>query len=79
MTKQQLIDNATAKNFRIEFSKDKFGNEIIGINKNTNVWHWFEVYFSGNVFFHHSYSMNSGKVNKGIIHGIKILWTLEKN
>ena len=34
MTKQQLIDKATAKNFKVEFSKDKFGNEIIGINKN---------------------------------------------
>ena len=72
MNKQQLIDNATAKNFRIEFSQDRFGNEIIGINKNNNSYHWFEVLNSGNVMFQNSYSMNTGRTQKGFLHGLRV-------
>lgn len=75
MTKQQLIDKATAKNFKVEFSKDKFGNEIIGINKNNNCYHWFEV-MNDYLLFNHTYSMNTGKTIKGTLHGLRILNSL---
>ena len=75
MTKQQLIDKATAKNFKVEFSKDKFGNEIIGINKNNNCYHWFEV-LNDYLLFNHTYSMNTGKTNKGTLHGLRIINSL---
>ena len=78
MTKQQLIDNATAKNFKIEFGENKFGNELIGINKNNWVWHWFEVYPWGNVFFKQSYSQITGKSKKGTMHGLRVEMSLEK-
>ena len=44
MTKQQLIDNATAKNFKVEFSQDQFNNELIGINKGKYNYHWFNAF-----------------------------------
>lgn len=72
MTKQELINNANSKNFRVEFSKDIYGNEIIGINKNNNCYHWFEV-INENIYFNHTYSMNTGKIKKGIMHGLNIL------
>jgi hypothetical protein len=72
MTRQQLIDNATAKNFKVEFSKDQFDNELIGINKGKYNYHWFRVYASGNVFFHHSYSQLNGKTKKGCMHSLKV-------
>ena len=75
MTKQQLIDKATAKNFKVEFSKDKFGNEIIGINKNNNCYHWFEV-LNDYLLFNHTYSMNTGKSIKGTLHGLRIINSL---
>lgn len=75
MTKQQLIDKATAKNFKIEFSQDKFGNEIIGINKNNNCYHWFEI-LNDYLLFNHTYSMNTGKSIKGTLHGLKIINSL---
>lgn len=75
MTKQQLIDKATAKNFKIEFSQDRFGNEIIGINKNNNCYHWFEV-LNDYLLFNHTYSMNTGKSIKGTLHGLRIINSL---
>jgi hypothetical protein len=78
MTKQQLINNATAKNFKLQFSQDEFGNELVGINKNKSCYHWFKVYFGGNVFFDHTYSCNTGNVKRGFNHGFKITESLEK-
>ncbi len=75
MTKQQLIDNATSKNFKVEFSEDRFGNILIGVNKNNNCYHWFEI-FGGDIYFNHTYSMNTGKTNKGTLHGLRILNSL---
>ncbi len=76
MTKQQLIAKATEKNFRIEFSKDKFGNEIIGVNKNNNCYHWFQILNDDYLLFNHTYSMNTGKTNKGTLHGLRIINSL---
>ena len=75
MTKQQLIDKATAKNFKIEFSQDRFGNEIIGINKNNNCYHWFEL-VNDYLLFNHTYSLNTGKTIKGTLHGLRIINSL---
>lgn len=75
MTKQQLIDNATAKKFTIEFSKDKFNNELIGINKGKWNYHWFCVFNIDNeekVLFNHSYSQLTGKTKKSIKHAVNI-------
>lgn len=79
MTKQQLIDNATAKNFKVEFSQDKYENELIGINKGKYNYHWFRVYSTGQVYFHHTYSQINGKTKKGIMHGIRVIMSLEIN
>jgi hypothetical protein len=76
MTKQQLIDNATAKNFKVEFSQDQFDNELIGINKGKYNYHWFKVYLSGNVCFHHTYSQINGKTKKGLMHALRVERTL---
>jgi hypothetical protein len=78
MTKQQLIDNATARNFKVEFSQDKYGDILIGINKNNNCYHWFNL-FGGDIIFNHTYSMNTGKINKGTMHGIRVIMSLENN
>jgi hypothetical protein len=75
MTKQQLISNATSKNFRVEFSKDKFGNDLVGVNKNNNCYHWFQV-IDEYVLFNHTYSMNTGKTNKGTMHGLRVINSL---
>ena len=75
MTKQQLIKNATTKNFTIEFSKDKYSNDLIGINKGKWNYHWFIIYNIDNdekVLFSHSYSQLTGKVKKGIRLGVNI-------
>lgn len=72
MTKQQLIDNAIAKNFKVEFSKDQFDNELIGINKGKYNYHWFKVLSSGLVYFYHTYSQLNGKTKKGAMHSLKI-------
>jgi len=79
MTKQELINNAIAKKFTIEFSEDQFGNEMIGINKGKWNYHWFKVYTSGNVFFHHTYSQINGKTKKGLLYGIRVQISLENN
>jgi hypothetical protein len=75
MTKQQLIDKATAKNFKVEFSKNKYGNQIIGVNKNNNCYHWFEE-VGDYLLFNHTYSMNTGKTTKGTLHGLRIINSL---
>ena len=77
MTKQELIAIATKKNFKIELSENQFGNEIIGVNKNNNCYHWFEV-IGDYLLFNHTYSMNTGKSTKGILHGLRILNSLNK-
>ena len=77
MNKQQLIDNATAKGFKVELSEDQFGNELIGINKGKWNYHWFRVYMNGDVYFHHTYSQMNGRTKKGVMHGIRVTMSLE--
>jgi hypothetical protein len=67
MNKQQLIDNATAKNFRIEFDENQYGQQLIGINKNKWSYHWFNVY-DNEVYYSHTYSQLTGKTKKGMKH-----------
>ncbi len=64
MTKQQLINNATAKNFIVKIEENLLGNEIIAIGKNKGCYHWFDVY-GENVHFNHTYSCNTGSIKKG--------------
>lgn len=77
MNKQQLIENATKKNFKIEFIVDQFDNELIGINKGKSCYHWFKVYSNDNVFFDHTYSCNTGNIKRGFDHGFKVTESLE--
>lgn len=75
MTKNELINNAKAKGFQIEFSTDKFDNELIGINKGKWSYHWFRVWnYRGEdeVSFYHTYSQLTGKSKKGTMHSIRV-------
>lgn len=72
MKKQQLIANAQAKGFKVEFSKDFLGSEMIGINKGKSCYHWFKSFDDACVFFDHTYSCNTGNINRGISHAIKV-------
>lgn len=76
MNYEQLIETATTKNFNIEFSQDKFGNVLVGISKGKGCYHWFDV-FGGQVMFNHTYSCNTGRVKKGVMHGIRVIMSLE--
>jgi hypothetical protein len=72
MNKQQLIDNATAKKFTIEFDQTRSGAELIGINKGKWNYHWFEVFGDNEVIFLHSYSQLTGKTKKGWKHRMQV-------
>jgi hypothetical protein len=78
MNKTQLIEKANQKNFRVEFSLDQFGEEMIGINKNKSCYHWFNVFSNGDVMFNHTYSMNTGTTKKGTMHGLRVYMSLDK-
>ena len=73
MTKQELIYKAIQKKFTLEFSKDQFDNELIGIKKEKYNYHWFRVYANGDVCFHHSYSQLSDKTKKGVIYSNELV------
>lgn len=76
MNKQQLIENATAKNFTIVFDQTISGAELIGINKGKWNYHWFEVFGNNEVIFLHSYSQLNGKTKKGWKHKINVCESL---
>jgi hypothetical protein len=71
MNKQQLIENATAKAFVLEYSEDLLGTELIGIGKGKGCYHWFKVY-GEDVYFDHTYSCNTGSVKRGLSHAVKV-------
>ena len=50
------------------------GQKHIGI-KQKYVWHWFRVLeeSTGRLYFVQSYSTNTGKIKKGILHGYSII------
>lgn len=76
MTKQELINNATSKKFKVGLNETEMYN-YIGIYKGRDVWHWFKS-FKGDdyVLFDHSYSCNTGKSKRGIMHEIRVKQTL---
>ncbi len=78
MTKEQLIQIANKKNFRVMFSSDEYNNPMIGIDKGKHSVHWFEIFADG-LFFSHTYSMNTGCVKKGIRYGLNVYYSLAKN
>ncbi len=69
MTTTELINHATSRKFSICLDDEN----KVGICKGKGVWHWFDVYDNGNfVIFNHSYSQNTGRTFKGIMHEIKV-------
>jgi hypothetical protein len=69
MTKEMLITNAKIRKASINLEDPKF----IGIRfAHKNVWHWFEVTNDGFVDFDHSYSQNTGKTKRGVMHMIRV-------
>lgn len=45
---------------------------VFGVRIKSGVWHWFN-HLNGELFvFNHTYSQNTGKTNKGILHGISV-------
>lgn len=77
MTKQQLLEAAKLKNFKTESHVNRFGNELIGINKNKHCWHWFEILETGYALFSHTYSMNTGKSKSGTLHALNVCTSLQ--
>jgi hypothetical protein len=71
MNKQQLIENATAKAFVLQYSEDLLGTELIGIGKGKGCYHWFKVY-GEDVYFDHTYSCNTGSIKRGLSHAVKV-------
>lgn len=72
MTKQQLLNKATSKNYQIELSENVWGNQLIGVSKGKNCWHWFEV-VGEDLLFRQTYSQNTGETKKGIMHSLKVI------
>jgi hypothetical protein len=84
MNTQQLIDNATKKGYKVEVNINeeltKLFNQpqgMIGIYKGKNNWHWFK-YDGDYTRFDHTYNWASGKVKKGVMHGLRVYMSLEK-
>ena len=73
MTREQLISNAAAKGAKVEFStKRSLDVPLIGICFFGHyVYHWF-VQLGEDVYFDHSYSMNTGKTKKGLRHRMRV-------
>ena len=76
MTREQLIQEATNKGAKIEFSKSYCDTEMIGIRfKNKSTYHWFISWNDkpdARFYFYHSYSMNTGKTKRGMRHSMRI-------
>lgn len=79
MTKQELLQVATQKKFQIIHSFNVLNLPIIGIDKHKNSIHWFFVHDSENVYFDHTYNVNTGKVKKSANHMINIIWSFQKH
>jgi hypothetical protein len=80
VTKQQLIDAATAKGAEVIIEKSEFTTkELIGIRlKNKYVYYWFEIQpWETHVSFNHSYSQNTGKTQKSYRAGWVIFRSLK--
>jgi hypothetical protein len=75
MNRNELIENAKAKKFTIEFSETRYGTELIGINKGKWNYHWFEV-MGDSVYFNHTYSQLTGRTKKGVMHSIRVKTSL---
>ena len=73
MTREQLISNATAMEAKVDFSESKaLGVPMIGIcYKDSHTYHWF-IQFDDDVYFHHSYSMLTGRTKKGLRHRMRV-------
>jgi hypothetical protein len=68
----QLIKEARSKKCDLCYDEGNI-TMMIGIRFNgKNTWHWFNVWEDGIVFFNHSYSCITGKVFRGLRHGMKI-------
>ena len=78
MTYQELKNLIKKKNYQIiEEYNNGFLHELgFKKRKNGNVVYWFCIYSDNFVRFSHSYSMNTGKTNSGINHGLKITYKL---
>lgn len=80
VTKQQLIDAATAKGAEVITEKDEYtSKELIGIRlKKKYVYYWFEMQpWETYVSFNHSYSQNTGVTQKSYRAGWAILRSLK--
>jgi hypothetical protein len=80
MTYKELQESIKSKNY---FIVDEYNNGFLhefGFKKkeNSNVVHWFCVLTESLVLFSHSVSLNTGKQNSGIKHGLDILHKLQK-
>lgn len=80
VTKQQLIDAATAKGAEVNIQvSEHAGKELISIRlKNKYVYYWFEIHpWETHVSFNHSYSQNTGKTSRSYRQGWVILRSLK--
>lgn len=67
----QVIEALKNNNIRFEETENMIGIYV------KNVWHWFRSYDSFLVF-NHSYSQNTGKTKKGLIHGLNVRKSISK-
>jgi hypothetical protein len=80
MTTSKLIENATKLNAEIYNEPVNDHRQQIGIRfksiRYSGLIHWFDVYTyttgEVSIMFSHSYSQNTGKTKKGIMHGLNI-------
>jgi len=70
MTVAQLESNAMAKGARVERNHEEF----IGICfKGQNTYHWFRIWSDDQeVYFDHSYSCITGRISRGVMHGLRV-------
>lgn len=69
---QTLIDALNQKAIRFEHRES-----MIGITFGKHVWHWFDCKYDL-ITFDHSYSQNTGKTFRGVMHGVNVVLALNK-
>lgn len=68
----QIANALQAKQVEITMDADWFAYSLKG------VWHWFEIWEDGSLFFNHSYSQNTGASYKSIGHKMRIYNTVQR-
>lgn len=76
MTKQQLVEKATAKGHKVIEAENIDGHELVAIRKTDRCMHWFFVERDGSTYFMYTKYHSTGKKVRGNSHMWRLLESL---